>query len=263
MAKGKSAPRPAKRYPKARKGKKSSGNVPDQASLSVKTTLSHGTPITTAFPANTMYSRLATALDESKRAALVAQAFQHFKIQRISLTFKPSFDTYSPQANTASAAYSKPVLYYMIDKSGSVPTNPTLETLKQMGARPKAFDEKPIVISWTPSVITVDQNAEGISQGSGYKISPWLATADKTVHAGVWSPNTLNHLGCYWYVDSLQGGASITYQIEMEVQFRFKKPLWTAIPANTHAVEALPFVTYDGSSDGLADGRDRGVVTLL
>ena len=32
----------------------------------------------------------------------------------------------------------------MIDKAGAIPTNITLEGLKQMGAKPQALDEKPV-----------------------------------------------------------------------------------------------------------------------
>lgn len=49
----------------------------------------------------------------------------------------------------------------MIDKAGAIPTNITLEGLKKMGAKPRALDEKPIVIGWKPSVLENVMTAGG------------------------------------------------------------------------------------------------------
>ena len=110
---------------------------------------------------------------------------------------------------------SKPQLYYMIDKSASVPVGATLATLKSMGARPKMYDEKNLIINWKPSILVVAESVGGTTP-SEYKISPWLST----------EANTINHLGIYWFSDVLIPANNPAYYIDVEVQFEFKKPLW-------------------------------------
>lgn len=247
------------RKTKARKTKRSKGNTPEYASASVKVTLVPATGA--AFAANTLYNKINTQLSDFPRAVLLAQAYQHYRMSNIKVTFKPSLDSFIPN-QVPSATYTKPYLYYMIDKSGSISTNSTLEALKNMGARPRALDEKPITVSWAPSILTADatNTTAGLAIAAAqYKISPWLSTQSAPGNPGAFAASSVDHFGLYWYVDSLLGGQSITYQIELEVQFQFKKPL---LVLNTSSWSAIPAVvaTLDGSSDGIADGRDRGVI---
>ena len=256
MAKGKSM-RGGKA--KSGRGKKRGGNTPEYASASVKVTLlaSGGSQ----FVANTLYNKINTQLSDFPRAVLLAQAYQHYRMSNIKITFKPTLDSFVPNQNP-SATFSKPYLFYMIDKSGSISTNSTLEALKNMGARPKALDEKPITVSWAPSILTADATATtaGLAIAAAqYKISPWLSTQSAPGNPGVFVASSVDHFGLYWYVDSVLGGTTIQYQVEMEVQFQFKKPL---LVLNTSSYNAIPAVIglSDNSSDGIADGRDRGAV---
>lgn len=195
--------------------------IPEYASLSVKRSLVGNQP-GGGFGAQTMFSLMNTNLQSFPRATVVASAYQFYKIKRISLTFKPSYDTFQASAG----AVSKPRLYWMLDKSGSIPTNVTLEGLKDMGARPKEIDENPKVISWAPSVLTnvYDPNQPNSTVGSQYRITPWLATSDRPTQPG-WIPSTVDHLGIYWYMDMFQNPEGYQYQIDCEVQFEFKKPI--------------------------------------
>lgn len=194
-------------------------DVPELASLSVKRTI---LPVGGGnFATNVMYEDRNEDLNSYDRAVQVAKAYQHFRMKKITLTIKPSYDTFQ-QANAIPGAGSRPNLYYMIDKSGSIPANPTLEQLKQMGAKAHRFDEKPFVISWRPSVLTGDQQAQGVLVASQYKISPWLSTSINPLGA-VFQASTIDHLGIFWYVEQLFGG-QVQYQAEIEIQFQFKKP---------------------------------------
>jgi len=227
-------------------------NVSEYASLSeTRTIVAPGTNNLI----NTMYSLMNTSLDQFTRAPLVAQGYQHYRIKHITLKLKPPFDSYVSGATTGSA---KPYLYYMIDKAGAIPTNISLEGLKQMGAKPRAFDEKQLLISWSPSVLqdvlTVG-GAAPVAQGSAYKISPWLNTSNLTVGAP-WNASTVDHLGVYWYVAApVFGAPTIAYEVEVEVQFEFKKPLITRSTSSVHAVP-VQMAALNDSSDGIVGGAD-------
>jgi len=219
------------------------------ASLSVKRSMT--APGNAAFSSNTLYSLMNTQLLDFPRAVQVAAAFQHYRIKKVTLTFKPSFDTF-----TNGGVSSKPNLYHMIDKSGSIPTNSTLEGLKQMGAKPRQLDEKNLTVSWRPSVLESVMVASGGAGGptsSKYNISPWLTTTADNVSPGAFSASGVDHLGCYWYLDQLVAGG-YQYTIEVEVQFQFKKPLIN----NVSTVAAIParLAVLNDSPDGIVGGGD-------
>ena len=253
---------PARRAPKASAPRRNlKGNTPEYASASVKSTLLPAGG--TAFTANTLYNKINTQLSDFTRAVGLAQYYQHYRMSNIKITFKPTLDSFIPN-QVPSATFTKPYLYYMIDKSGSISTNSTLEALKQMGARPRALDEKPITVSWAPSILTADATATtaGLAIAAAqYKISPWLSTQSAPGNPGVFVASSVDHFGLYWYVDSQLGGTTITYQVEIEVQFQFKKPL---LVLNSSAYSAIPGVMpiYDNSTDGIADGRNRGTAEV-
>lgn len=222
-------------------------DVADVASLSVKRTIQAPDG---NFRTNQMYEMRNVDLSAYERAVQVARAYQHYRIKKITLTLKPVYDTYQQAAGAAS----RPNLYYMIDKSGSIPDNVVLDTLKQMGAKAHRFDEKPFTISWRPSVLTADQTAAGVTGSAQYKIGAWLSTAERPMIAP-WTPSVVDHLGVFWYVEQLFGGGT-QYNAEVEVQFQFKKPLFT--PPSVSAPKALSVVLapLDDSSDGIVGGPD-------
>jgi len=238
-----------------RKGRKNrNSNVKDLATVSVKHTLTSGAPGGGFLP-NTLYSQMNTQLADFVRATTVANAYQHYKIKRIAITFKPTFDTYAPTGGTN---IGKPNLYYMIDKSGSIPVNISLEGLKQMGARPRQLDEKNLVVSWAPSVLDVAMTAGGAAPTSNpakYRISPWLSCNENIVAPGVFTASRVDHLGLYWYVDQANPGTTPpVYTCEIEAQFVFKKPL-TVVSSSFQAIPAQKAVLND-SPDGIVGGND-------
>lgn len=238
----KGARRPAGRRRPFRKAR----DVPDMASLSVTSTLTPP-PGNPNFLSGFMYSLMNTELANFPRAVQVSKAYQHYRISKITLKLKPSVDTFGQ------GGPSKTYLYYMIDKSGSVPTNPTLELLKQMGAKPHAFDEKVKVISWRPSVLADTATNAGAlaSTPNKYMVSPWLSTNANVVSPAAFNPSVVDHLGVYWFVDqAFQSGYG--YVAEVEVQFQFKKPVWVSVSGAVAAIPALP-ATPDNSRDGIAE----------
>lgn len=252
------APRKVVRKPRRAYGRKrvyrKKSNVPEYASLSVKRSLVSNEQ-GGYFGLQTLYSLMDTTLDQYPRAVQVAAAYQHYRIKKIAVTFKPSYDTYQ----SANNAVTKPRLYYMIDKSGAIPTNVALEGLKAMGARPKELDENNITIAWAPSVLEAAMNIAPASLASRYRISPWLSTNNGPIQPGAFVPSSVDHLGLYWYMDCLANPQGSVYQVEVEVQFQFKKPL-TAILSSVEAKPAR-VATINNSPDGVVGGSDDHLAT--
>lgn len=233
----KTTPAPRKRATRAK-------NVPDKASLSVTTTLTQGG--STQHGTNQLFVNRSTNLAMFPRAQGVAQHYQHFRIKKLTMVFKPNVDTFA----AVGGGYQKINFYYMIDKGGSVPANISLEGLKQMGAKPRAMDEKPITVSWRPSVRTLEQSQLGAGEASAYKISPWLNTNKNGAGPGVFQPNGIEHWGIYFYAE--QQGDRAAYGVEITAEFEFKKPVYTALLSETEAIQVKPAV-IDTSSNGIVD----------
>lgn len=187
------------------------GNVPDKAMCSVKTTIQPQGGGN--YAGNIMYNQNNVQLAQFDRAVAISRAYQLYRISKVKLTFLFPYDTFV----AAPGQSSRPNFYYMIDKSGTFPLVTTLNMLKQAGARPKTVDNGPVSIQWRPSVLTEEETVGG-PVAAQYKLSPWLAT----------DANAIQHRGVYWYLEQLFAGGT-QYEVEMEVQFEFKKPLW-AVP---------------------------------
>lgn len=262
MPPAKKTQRPRRKARKGRKARKTK-NVPDFGSFSVARSFAiPGSPPTQPV-ANQMYALMNTTLNQFDRAIQAAQAFQFYRIKHIALKIKPQFDTYAFGTN----GYGKPKIYYMFDKSGALPSNLSLEALKQMGAKPHNLDEKPFTISWSPTVLMSAMTAPGAApttQPGQYAVTPWLTTNANTISPGVWVANTVDHLGVYWYVESTSYGGTggLPYQIDVEVQFEFKKPLWSALQSSTSAIQVVPAI-IDASPDGVEGGSDGITIPLV
>ena len=225
-------------------------SVPDVASLSVNRSLAR--PAGGPFLVNQMFDLHNISLDDYQRAVQVAQAYQYFRIKSARLTFKIGYDTYQAGAGAAT----RPNLYYMVDKGYTIPTNVTVEQLKSMGARPKVCDNKPISITWSPAVRTYD-NAPVGPLPTQYKVSPWLST-NSAADLGVFLANPTNHNGIYWYVQmDATGGVDYNYNCELELQFEFKKPLWTGSQSATPSESAV-LAALNNSPAGIVTGKQIG-----
>lgn len=244
----------ARRRVYRRKAINKSRNVPDYAGLSVKRTLQ--TAGGGNFNVNQLYSLMNTQLVDYPRAVQVAQAYQHYRIKKIAVTFKPTFDTFM---NNGALTQSKMNMYWMIDKAGALPANISLEGLKFAGARPFTLDEKPHTITWSPSVLDSALYAPAGpvagQQSAKYSISPWLSTVNNPIQNGPFVASGIDHLGLYWYCEQLLTPGVTPYEVEVEVQFQFKKPNSFL---STGSVSAVPAVVAElnTSSDGIVGGPD-------
>lgn len=156
------------------------------------------------------------------RSQAVAQAYQQYRIKYVKMTFRPSADTFAPVPGNII-----PQLYWMIDKTNSIPLNATADTFFSMGARPKRMDDKNKVFAFKPSALVADYSAAGVTTASQLKISPWLSTnANSGNPAAAWAPSSVDHLGCAFYVTKINPADTIQYAIDIEVVFEFRKPLW-------------------------------------
>jgi len=196
-----------------------------------------------AYNMNNMYGLNGTCLANfGARAIPIAQAYQHYRIKKITLEFKPQYDTFTPAVGAASTGVLVPNLFYMINKSGSIPTNPTVDNLRSMGAKPIRFDDKKITVSWRPSVLQENAGVLG-DVGSGYKISPWLSTNANANAPGLFQPSTVTHLGIYFTVQRTgilpAGIAELGYDVQLTVDFQFKKPLVKTSSSAPPALERL------------------------
>lgn len=221
-------------------------SVPEWASCTESIVLTNLTGL--PYNMNTMFGWNGTQLQYfTERAVGIAQAYQHYRIKKIKLEFKPQYDTFTPAVGAAGTGVLVPNLYYMINKSGSIPTNPTIDNLRAMGAKPVRLDERVITVEWRPSVLQENAGTVG-GVGSGYKISPWLSTNANANAPGLWQPSTVNHLGIYWIVQRPgtlpQGMAELSYDVQLTVDFQFKKPLvktTSSAPSALEFAETSPF----------------------
>lgn len=156
------------------------------------------------------------------RSQTVASAFQEFRIKYVKLTFRPSADTFP-----AVAGNTIPQLYFMKDLANAIPTNATADTMFSMGCRPRRMDDKNLVYAWKPSTLTSDIVGPGVNTASQIKISPWLSTnANSGNPVPAWAPSTVDHLGCVFYVTKINPADALQYNVDVEVVFQFRKPVW-------------------------------------
>lgn len=208
-------------------------SVPDIAKLTESTQL-------TAYncSCNQMYEKRDFNIAVNPRAAAVANAYQHYRIKKVTLIFRPTVDTFV--GGGALGGYTAPNLYFMIDKSGSLPSNITLGALKSMGCKPIRLDEKTIKISWRPSVLTLTSDGTAVlsANNTQYKISPWLSTNKNALAAGSFVCSDLNHLGIFWYAETPTGPSTLTFNVEAMLDIEFKKPLNSSLTGESDAIKA-------------------------
>lgn len=156
------------------------------------------------------------------RAQTVAQAYQQFRIKYIKMTFRPSADTFAPVAGNII-----PQLYFMLDKSNSIPTNANMGTFLSMGCRPRRMDDKNLVYVWKPTVLNTSLAQGGVMTSADLLTSPWLSTNNNAQQPGAaWAASTIAHLGCAFMVTKINPNDNINYLVDLEVVFQFRKPLW-------------------------------------
>ncbi|ALE29614.1 coat protein [Lake Sarah-associated circular virus-13] len=210
---------------KGRKGKKypiskGLGGVPDVASLTE--VISNKAQTGAFYNTNNSYRLYDLSLNSCPRATLVGQAYQEFRMRRITLVYKTTTDSF------IGGNYAVPNLYYMIDKKGAVPANFTVDTLAQMGAILRRIDDKTIKVQWAPAVLQAsltDPTALSVGVASA-QISPWLPTNNSPGAVGLFQASDVDHFGLSWIVYVPVGATSVPYDVDIFVDFEFRKPRW-------------------------------------
>lgn len=177
---------------------------------------------------NQAYNSYNLQLSSFQRAVIVAQAYQYYRIKRVTYKFSPLSDTFAAGSGTT-----VPYLYFMIDRLSQLQAVSTASQLRAMGAKPKRLDDKMLTWSYAPSILQAGfDGAPPIGQSSTqfvqHKVSPWLSCRDAQGPLGVWTPDSTDHLGCVWLVEN-SGGATVQYKCERIIEFEFKKPSFTVL----------------------------------
>jgi len=206
-------------------------NVPERASCSEVLEWQDG-------ESNSMYGNTTIDLQDFHRAKLIAQGYQEYRITNVKWTFIPQFDTFAATTD-ATTALRIPNLYYMIDKTQSLPSTVSLGDLIGMGAKPHRFDDKNITVSYSPGIsLGALNSASGtLIAGAMTKTSPWLATNDLV--NGSWRASQTAHAGIFYQLDagSLPGDGQYEYTVKVEAQFEFRRPLM--LPGTASTVTAI------------------------
>jgi len=193
-----------------------------------------------------LFRSMQLANPEFDRAQTVAQAYQEFRVKYIKFTFRPNADTFTPVPGNQI-----PTLYYMVDKTNSIPIGANAGTFYSLGCKPTRMDDKQVIVTWKPAVLVSTATAAGVAQASQYQERPWLSTnANAYNPAAAWAPSTVDHLGLAFYVTKINPADTVNYSVDIEVEFEFRKPNWRA-----EANEApLPVMELKGSSVSPAGG---------
>jgi len=241
MAKKKSAPRRPRRLRLNRRRLVPKGRSADIATVTV-------TQKTFPLNANQMYAMRNFALSNNVRAGTVSQGYQFYRIRNVVCRFIPYYDTFQPGT---SAGLGVPQLYYMIDKSGAIPANADLNTLKFMGCKPHRFDDKNVLVAWKPAVLlTSTDNGTGtapnLATAGAYRTSPWLPTNANAANITPGVPfvvNSVDHRGLTFFVQAQNYNQNQCGEVEITITYDFKKPLWvspgTAGEATTIDIDEL------------------------
>lgn len=232
------AARPLARRPRVPRSMRLMSRVATTNCASIKENYSQAIP-----DGNVIYGRtFQLANVQYDRAQTVAQAYQEFRVKYVKFTFRPAADTFTPVPGNGI-----PTLYYMIDKTNSIPTAANAGTFLSLGCKPHRLDDKQLEIVWKPSVLVSTATAAGVAQASQYQERPWLSTNANAFNPGAaWAPSTVDHLGIVFFVTKINPADTLTYSVDIEVEFEFRKPNWRA-----EADGAPPLPTMELSSDGL------------
>lgn len=195
---------------------------------------------------NTPYVLQNIALTNSARAKTIAQGYQFYRITKVEVKWKPLVDTF-----TGAGVLSVPNLYYMVDKANTFPSNSTIDTLKQAGAKAVRLDDKIITRSFKPAVhLASDDGAPGpattVETAGMMKVSPWITTNANAGGVGmVWTPNSVDHRGLIFIVEQQAAdNAQSVCTVEVILHYEFKKPLWT-VGASQDTVHRIDLDTLE------------------
>jgi len=187
------------------------------------------------YATNTGYRLQGLALDTASQRVLdIAKGYQQYRLKKVTCTFKPKYDTFA-----AGGASSVPEFHYVIDKLNSFPPGTNLQSLRDAGAKPIRFDDRNIVISWRPSVLT--ETFGQANPASQYKLSPWLSVNANAGTANPFAYSGIDHYGLAFQINILASPGYGDLQLEITLDWEFRKPL-TSAPSEP-VVEGQPAIS--------------------
>lgn len=197
----------------------------------------------TMIDSSNLFSMENFSLSSCPRAKAVAAAYQYYRIKKVTLKFKPIYDTFQLGA---SSTVTVPYLYWMIDRHSIFNGNATLATLKSAGAKPHRLDDKTITVNFAPSVANASVTSYGqgttpVAYGPGsYKISPWLSTNANSFQqqgvgpTGQWAPDSTDHAGIVFGVEQYSAPTpGSVCQVEVIIEYEFKKRFFDTGPSDS------------------------------
>lgn len=215
----------------------SNGN-PEWASGSFTRSLLNPNPVVAGHPEvftpNTTYRLYDIAVDDFDRAVLLARAHQMYRINKVTMRFKPLIDTFA----VGGSGDTLPNLYYQIDTQQALSANVGVDQLKQMGCKPHRFDDKTIVCKFTPGVLDqVNDTQQGGGSFAKRTLAPWLNTTEDPF-ANPITISTVDHKGITWCLEQTLG-TSANYTVDIIVDMQFKKPAIEPSESVARALDAI------------------------
>jgi len=159
------------------------------------------------------------------RASAIAKEFGLYRIARITFTYRPIYDTYSPGiVSPGSTPAAVPHLYWKMNRYGDTPAGFNGDYMRALGAKPFRLDDKLVKVSYKPNILYQQQNAAGATTAS-VKITPWLST-DDTPQDNLFTLSTALHYGHSLFIEGSAAGAGTGNVALMDVQvvYEFKNP---------------------------------------
>lgn len=160
-----------------------------------------------------------------QRAPAIAKEFGLYRIANIKFTYRPLFDTYSSSLpGTGNSPNSVPSLYWKLNRYGDFPAAFAGDYMRALGAKPNRLDDKNVVISYKPNILTAQNNLAGTTT-AGVKLTPWLST-DDTPNDNLFTLSTAQHQGHTLFVEGGGAGTALGTCCLMDVQvvYEFKNP---------------------------------------
>lgn len=231
---------------KTKKGKKPMRRKAKKTSLAKSEYASaHQVQVYQPMAVNTVYYEHNINLGQFDRLRMIAQAYQFYKITKVTLRFRPVSDTYT---SGLAASGSVPYLYWLMDK-GQQFMNLTFNQMRDAGSKPIRFDDKTLSVSWKPSVLDGVKDDSVFANALGYQkfiTSPWLSTSqdagDPLVNPNLFNVSTVPHHGIIFGIlqSNEPDAGSAQWYLEREVHVQFRKPRvgYSATEAPPLAIDA-------------------------
>jgi len=147
------------------------------------------------------------------RTRALLSVYQYYRITSVEMRFKPYFDTF---ANGLSSGQTLPYLYFQYDKAGAL-TGLDAQGFEDIGTKAIRMDDKTIVRSWKPSVLTNSTGTGGVTQ---FKVSPWLPTQYLAA-----ANDDVDHYGAIFYISKTSPSDGTIYDVDVVVNVQYRKPL--------------------------------------